>query len=274
MWFSALLPVVLGCSPSLSTMQPARLVPEGHLSLTTSADITATTGGIRDVLDEIEDMPNIDRASPAQLALAADATTTALVQAPSVGYQLSASYGLSRHFEIGIRTSVSAVRGSVRWQFLREAPGFYGALGLGVSTYLYGFPIESYTDLVDVTDFSRHEIDLPLHLGFSSRAVHVWGGPKAMLSWYNAGFSVCADERNDRCVAEALIDMDGTALYFGGQLGFAVGYGQLWFAAELTVAHVALDADLAMTYARRTVRHNYAEDGWAISPSLGLIAWF
>jgi hypothetical protein len=261
------------CAPSLSTMAPARVVPARHLQVTTSADITDTSGPIRDAFDGIEDIGG-DRMTQAEVERAADAATSALIQPPAVGYQLSLSYGLFERVEIGMRTSMNTVRGFGRVQLFKFAPGFYGVLGLGVSGYLYGFPIQNFTDRAEVQSFSRWDVDVPLHVGFSNRYVHLWGGPKMILSTYDATVAACVDRTSGRCAQSATVTLDGTAAYLGGQLGIAVGYRQFWVAAELTVARVGAEADLAIDNGRTETTRTFDREGLVLSPSVGVIAWF
>ena len=265
--------VATACAPSLATMEPARTTPEGHFQMTTSVDVTDTSGPIRDTIEELEDVGG-SRMSRADLRTVANATTAALVQPPSLGYQVSLSYGLSKRFEVGVRSSMSAIRGWTRWQFLRVSPGIYGALGLGVSGYLYGVPIQQYADEVEDVDFSRWDVDLPLHLGFSSKVFHIWAGPKLIFSTYDAGVNVCVDQDEGRCADTASVGIDGTARYIAGQAGIGVGYRQFFVAAELTVARVDVQADVSVDYAGRTESETFDEGGTVLSPAVGMIIWF
>jgi hypothetical protein len=260
------------CAPSLATMQPARTVPAGHLQITSSADVTVTSGPIRDAID---DLGNVEggRMSRADLELAADAASVALIQPPSIGYQVSVAYGLTREVEIGVRTSMSAVRGWTRYQFLRTSPGIYGAVGVGVAGYLYAFPIHQFHDGVRITEYGRWDVDVPLSFGFSSRAFHVWAGPKLMLSDVSGSVEVCVDQETGRCSSEADVSLDALARYVAGQVGIAFGWTQFFVAAELTVARVETDATVSVTHAGVAEEQDVEADGIAISPAVGFILW-
>ena len=260
------------CAPSLATMAPARTVPAGHLQITSSADVTATSGPLRDAIDELENVEG-GRMSRADLELAAGAASVALVQPPSIGYQISVAYGLTREVEVGVRTSMSAVRGWTRYQFLRTSPGIYGAVGVGVAGYLYGFPIHQFHDGVRITDYGRFDVDVPLSFGFSSRAFHVWAGPKLMLSDVSGSVEVCVDQDAGRCSSEADVSLDALARYVAGQVGIAFGWSQFFVAAELTVARVETDATVSVSHAGVTDEQDLEADGVAISPSVGFILW-
>ncbi len=254
-------------------MQPARTTPAGHVQITTSFDVVDTGGEIEETLDAAREMDLGPTLGANDLAQIADAATIALVQPPSIGYQIGASYGLTKRFELGVRTSVSAVRGHLRFQFLRVAPGVYGSIAAGVSGYLFGFPLQTVSDDIAVHGFTRWDFDFPLHLGYSGRYFHIWGGPKLVLSTYDADVSVCVDSRGGSCRSEAAIHAGGTAAYVTGQLGMAIGYERFWIAGEITVGRVGASGDATITNGRHTDEGSFAHEGLVVAPSVGLIVW-
>jgi hypothetical protein len=275
--FQASLAVLLsigGCAPSLATMMPARLVPEHHVQITTSGELTETSGPIRDAIEAIEDIDGSGRMTPAEVRTAARGAASALVQPPSIGYQIGVAYSPIDRFEVGLRSSMSAIRGHARWQFLKIAPGFYGVLAGGVSGYLYGFPLQTFTSSAEVLGYARWDFDIPVHVGYSNRYFHAWGGPKLVFSVYDAEFEACVDETRGRCAQSATVGLSGTAAYIAGQLGFAVGYKQFWVGAELTIARVGLDSELSIDDGPRAESLAYESEGLVLSPAVGIIAWF
>lgn len=271
----AAIAVMVGCSPALNTLQPARTTPAGHLQVTGSADYVHTDGEIREAIGVVENADFGGRMSRAEVAEVVDAATVALIQPPSVGFSLAASYGLNERFEIGLRTSGAAVRGHVRFQWLRIAPGIYGSAGFGVSGYLFGFPLHTVSeDAVKVDGFTRFDFDIPIHLGYSGRYFHLWGGPKLVFSTYDAGLTICTDTRGIGCNRSSAVSLGGTAAYVTGQLGLAVGYRRFWIAAELTVGRVGASGDVGVTTGSRTDDGAYAHEGLVVSPSVGFIGWF
>jgi hypothetical protein len=263
-----------GCAPSLESMTPARTTPAGHLQIATSLSATTTSGDIRDAVDAIGDMNTSGGLTMAEIEEATEAAGAALVQPPSIGYQISLTYGLSRRFEVGARTSLNALRGFGRWQFLRVRPGIYGALGLGVSTYFFGPPVQAFVDEIEPTGYSRWDLDVPLSFGYSGRSFHLWGGPKLVVSSYDASVDLCIRKRSGNCVQEASIAVNGSATYLAGQAGIALGYSRFWVALELTVARVDTSANLVIARGAREEHDKFDKGGLAIAPALGLIAWF
>ncbi len=263
-----------GCAPSLATMEPARTTPAGHFQVTTSIDVTDTGGPIRDAIEELRGLGGGRRMTAGELRTAAEAASAALVQPPSIGYQVSLSYGITKRFEVGVRSSLSAVRGWTRFQFLRAAPGFYGAVGVGVSGYLYGFPLQQFSDDATLRDYDRWDVDIPLSFGFSSRAFHVWAGPKLLVSSMAARAEVCVDQDEGRCSSEADVGLEGVARYVAGQVGLGVGWRRFFVAAELTVARVESAATLTVEHAGRSESDAFDLDGTVLSPAIGLFVWF
>jgi len=267
--------LVIGCSPALGTLQPARTTPAGHLQVTGSLDYVHTEGEVREAIAIVENADFGGRMSRSEINEVVDAATVALVQPPSVGFTLAAAYGINERFELGLRTSGSAVRGHVRFQWLRIAPGIYGSAGFGVSGYLFGFPLQTVSqDAVKVDAFSRWDFDLPIHLGYSGRYFHIWGGPKLIFSTYDSDLTVCTDARGAGCNRRAAVTLGGTAAYVTGQLGMAVGYRRFWIAAELTVGRVGASGDVGITGSGASDEGEFAHEGLVVSPSVGFISWF
>jgi hypothetical protein len=261
------------CSPSLGTLQPARTTPAGHLQMTTSFDVVDTSGEIRETLEAAKTMDIGSTLNAGEIERIADAAAIGLVQPPSIGYQISAAYGLNERFELGLRTSVSALRGHLRFQWLRVAPGVYGSLAAGVSGYLFGFPLQTVGDDVSLAGFMRWDFDFPLHIGYSNRWLHVWGGPKLVLSTYETDVSVCIDRTSGNCRRSAAAHASGTAAYITGQLGLALGYRRFWIAGEITVGRIGTSGGATITNGRRTDEGTFAHEGLVVAPSVGFIVW-
>jgi len=245
-------------------------VPAQHLELTSSVDVSAPNGSVRTAIDRARNMDNVR--NDEDVDHLASAVTATLVQPPAVGFQVSGAYGISKRVEIGLRSSLGAFCGWARYQFLRARPGIYGAIGLGASAYLYGPPIQ-FTNLVEMHDFDRYDLDIPLSIGYSSKVFHVWGGPKLVFTDYVADVSVCLDRSGGACVSEVQSHIDGTAAYVAGQLGIAVGYERFWVAAELTVARLGLDATIDLSSAGTTRQTRFEGESLVLAPAFGLIVW-
>ena len=262
------------CSPTLSSLEPARTIPAGHVQVTSGLYVSLPSGDVRDALEGARGMGHGGGAlSPQDATTLVRAGTAVVVQPPSVGGSVSAAVGLSQRFALSLRASGNAARAAVRWQFLRVAPGFYGSLGVGVSTYFYGFPVQQFVSDLTLDDFSRVELDVPLSFGVSGKVGHLWFGPKLVFSRYDAHLTACLSPGDSGCAREATLGVGGTAFYVAGQLGAAIGWKRVWFAAELTVAYVSAGADVELSMGGHSSSHHISSDGVVLQPAVGLLVW-
>lgn len=263
------------CTPGLTTMMPARLVPEGHVQVSTSTDLTLPSGRLFNMAKSLRQLPaetyelTLDEAASLAQGVAA-----LLVQPPGLGGQVSVAYGVDRNVEVGAGTTINSVRGWGRWQFLRVRPGFYGAFGLGLSSYFFGFPLGRVTDIASVRGHFRRQVEVPLQFGLSGRSGHLWFGPKWVHADYGIHVAACLNQVNTGCKRRGAMKMRGTTSYLGGQLGAALGYRRWWIMAELTVArlYARAELDVEVDEVRKVAR--FQENGVNVVPALGLLLWF
>lgn len=267
--------LLAACSPALTTMEPARLVPAHRLQVTAGLSATNPSGDLRTAFDAASAMHvSNDGLTADQVTTLMNGAAAVVVAPPSIGAEVSATYGISRRFAVGLRTTGNTVRGNVRVQLLRIAPGFYGALGVGATVYLYGFPIQQFSDQVSLTRFERQEIDVPLLFGWSGRYGHIWFGPKVVLSRYEGSVDACVQTNGSACQTTASVAVSGTAAYFGGQLGAAIGYGRYWFAAELTAMHVNTNAHVDLSMSGMNASVTFGAQGLTLTPGIAFLGWF
>lgn len=201
------------------------------------------------------------------------AATAALVQPPSADGQLALSYGVSRRLELGARIGPTNAGAGLRLQWLRKAPGIYGVLGARVLVGFNDFPVERFTDEVRIDSFRRFDFAFPLHLGYSSRYVHLWAGPQLMISRFSSDVAICLDG-TETCRQEATVSTSGRAAYLTGQLGIALGKKRFWIAFELSISRLKINADFDLEMDGRRILASHTQTGRVLTPSLGLIAWF
>lgn len=263
-----------GCSTSLTTLQPARTMPEGHLSVTASVQGTPPVGLPGESYQALDDLDIGSRPTPAELEQIGELATTALVQPPSVDGQIALAYGVTRRFELDARVGAAGAGAGFRVQLMRRSPGIYASLGASLSLGYNSFPVDRFTNRVRVESFRRQDFAFPLVLGYSSTYIHLWAGPKLVISRFRSDIAVCTNRSGGECHQEAMLDAGGHATYFAGQLGFAVGKGRIWVATELTVAHVRVNADLDLQMGTTRQLSEYRTSGRVVTPAIGLVAWF
>ncbi|MEM9067866.1 MAG: hypothetical protein AAGE52_05145 [Myxococcota bacterium] len=260
-----------GCSSSLTTLQPARTVPAGHLQIGGSVQVTPPTGLPGDTYEAVRDISGLgNNPTPAQVEQVAESATAALVQPPSLDAQASLAYGVTRRLELDARVGATSAGVGFRLQWLRRKPGIYGALGFMVNVNFQQFPVERFTDEVEIESFRRQDFAVPLVLGYSRQRVHLWAGPKLVISRFDTEVGVCLD---DSC-QDIRLRASGRATYVAGQFGIAIGSGRAWFALEMTVARAHVQADFDVEMPRRpSMEADTERRGRVLTPAIGLILW-
>ncbi|MCB9614495.1 MAG: hypothetical protein H6721_27790 [Sandaracinus sp.] len=265
--------VLVGCSTSLTSLQPARITPAGHVSVTTSAQVTPPVGLPGEVRDELEELRGSGNPNAARMREIAAVAGAALLAPPAGDGQLAVSAGLSKRLELGARVRSTSAGAGLRFQWLRRSPGLYGAIGLNVDGSFRAFPVERFASRVDLRSFRRLDVSIPLVVGYSRQHVHVWAGPKIVWSRANARFDYCSRRVDGECVAEVPVTARGHALFTAGQLGVAVGSNRFWVAFELTIARARVQADLDLQMSGSAMEHEIDRRGRVLTPALGLILW-
>ncbi len=263
------------CSSSLTTLQPARTTPSGHVSATTSVQVTLPMGLPGDILEAVQLLDDVsDDPSAQEVRAMADAATAALIQPPSLDGQLRLAVGLGDRLELSGRVGAASAGGGVRLQWLRQRPGIYGALGFAVDVVYNRLPVERLTNRVEIDRFERMDFSVPLVLGYSRRGVHLWAGPKLVISRFSSDVRVCAGSDDVPCDQVAALGSRGRARYIAGQVGLALGSGRFWFAAEITVARAEVRAQHTLDMPEHDrIEADHRLVGRVITPSIGLILW-
>lgn len=248
---AALATTSAGCAPALSTMQPATVAPHKHVDGGMGYGVSAPIAGISRSVGTAKD--NVDRTQEGEPLSDKDRdqiirTSLGLaLNPPSFGSQYRVGYGILEGTEVEIRYALSAWRLGARYQVIKpDVPAALAAsVGLGLSRYTFSLGVPDYLEpIVDVDDFTRYDVDVPVLFGASHDIFHVWGGPKLVASFMSAGIDVCTeiDTSSKACTERAKASLDGRAFYFAGQGGGAIGYKHVWLAAELTAAYVDVQA--------------------------------
>jgi hypothetical protein len=274
-WLGILV-VSAGCAPSLATMQPAHVAPKGHVQATAAFEVGIPTGTIGSIIDSGKTLSDIAQSqgmvTPEQERQLFDSGVTVVVSPPSVGYHFAAYYTLIDRLELGVRYAGGGWRGGARYQLLSHETGPLDmTIGAGLSYYSYEIPLASYIPVLEVDDFTRWTVDVPLQIGTSRKYYRVWGGPKFLYSHFSTAIRLSLPSSPD------LATFEGHTLYYGGQVGFAVGYKYVFFAVELTLAGVSGVGDVKTAPDPRNgeaVVHDTNISGFIIYPAVGLIGEF
>jgi hypothetical protein len=201
-------------------------------------EIGVPVGGIVDVIDTGKQLS--DRARAGEMLTdddkwrIFDAGVNLLLEGATVGPHFSFAYSLLDRLELNLRYAGTAWRFGGRFQFLdhlRGAP-FDMTAGIGVSRFTYEFPLSDQIPVLQLDDFSRWQVDIPLLIGTSRDFFRVWVGPKFMFTSFETQLTLKIPATSEMTVAR----FDGNAIWVGGQGGVAVGYRHVFLAFELTLA--------------------------------------
>ena len=259
------------CAPVLSTFTPAPVAPHGHFRGATAIGVSIPTGPLGDLFDRSEDLA---RASIEGRALTDDevgdlfeSTTGLLLNLPSAAYELQGRFGVAKRVDVGLRLALpGAIRLDGRYQFvLTPNKPFAASVGLGLTYYSFEIPVPSPIDeVIEVDDYRRLEVDVPLLFGWSGPIGHVWLGPKIVFATYGT-------EMTAKLVSDTrLASVSGTSWYYGVQVGGAIGYRYVWIAAELTIAGMSGSADIELAGVKLSPKFS----GAVIYPAIGLVMQF
>ena len=195
-----------------------------------------------------------------------DAGVNLLLDTPTVGPHVALAYTPVDRFEVGVRYAGAAWRLGARYQLLDHETGpFDFTVGLGVSRFTFEFPLSDQIPVLELDDFSRWQVDLPILIGTRRNWFRVWIGPKILLTKFETQLTLKLP--NDD---QTLARFEGNAAFVGGQAGLALGYKRLFLAFELTLAEAFGTAHLTAV-ALDPPTHDTALSTFTIFPSIGLI---
>ncbi|XXX80163.1 hypothetical protein WMF30_15465 [Sorangium sp. So ce134] len=264
-----------GCAPALSTLQPAHVADKGHVQAELGLDVSIPTGAIASVVDAGVVLAHVaesrELTDPERQTLFEAGGALAL-NPPSVTPHLGIGYTALDRWELNLRTTGSALRLGTRYQLLkRDKHGVDLTAGAGVGLYVMEFPVGSILGIVELEDFTRWQLDLPIQIGRAGTWYRVWGGPRLMFTTFGTSLAVDLPAFTGYPGERELASFSGTGLYVGGQAGVALGYKHVFLGFELTLAEIFSSGELAVL-GERVVEVDL--DSFIIYPSMGLMLEF
>jgi hypothetical protein len=258
-----------GCAPSLATMQPAHVGPKGSVQVTTAMEVAIPTGTIVRTIDvgkTISDRAvNGDPISDADRQQLFTAAINVIASPPSVSPLFAVSYAIVDRFEVGLRYAGQGWRLGGRYQPLRREDGpFDLVVGVGVARSAYKIPLGEFIPVIEVDDFSRWTIDVPVTAGTSRSWFRVWAGPKLVYSRFDTAIRLVIPNE-----LPEVATFDGHSTFIGGVGGLALGYRHLFLGIELTVGHLSGSTATALSTAGASRSADLA--GTVVYPAFGLM---
>ena len=129
----------------------------------------------------------------------------------------------------------------VRPQLLgQDDSGVDMTVGLGLGAAAFDPPIHSVLDNVEVGDFVRWNVDLPITVGWHGSWYRFWTGPRLL-------YSSMSETMTLHLPYETTVtgSVSGRGLYVGGFVGAALGYRSLFIGPELTLVELFGTAEVS-----------------------------
>ena len=261
---------VAACAPSLATMQPAHVAPKGHFQVTAALEVGIPTGTLASAIDTgktLSDAAASGSLTADQERRVFEAGLNVLASPPSFGPNLALAYTPVDRFEVGVRYAGSGWRLGARYQLLRheQAPVDL-TVGAGLSRSAYAIPLGDFIPILEIDDFTRWTVDVPMLVGASRSWFRVWAGPKFLYSHFSTALRLTVPGPGGDV---QLASFEGHATYVGGQGGLAIGYRHLFFAVELTLAEAFGSASVAATTLPEVRPVDFS--GFIVYPAFGLM---
>jgi hypothetical protein len=258
-----------GCAPSLATMQPARVGPQGSVQVTAAMEVAIPTGTISRTLDvatTISDRAlNGDPISEADRQQLFTAAVNVLASPPSLSPLFAVAYAVRDRIEVGLRYAGQGWRLGARYQPLRHEDGpFDLVVGAGVARSAYKIPLAEFISVLEVDDFTRWTIDVPVTVGASRSWFRTWIGPKLVYSRFDTAVRLVIPNE-----VPEVVSFDGHSTFIGGVGGVALGYRNLFFGIELTVGRLSGSTATALSTAG--VLRSADVGGTVVYPAFGLM---
>jgi hypothetical protein len=239
----------VGCAPALSSFTPAHVAKKGHVQAELGTDISIPTGAVGDIIDagkaiasaaEKRELTESEKQTLYKTGLSLS------LNPPSAVEHIGVAYAPIDRFEIGLRYAVNSLRLGTRYQFLtREKHGVDMSAGLGAGLFLFEFPVSDVIGIIEIEDFTRFQLDMPIQFGVSGNWYRVWGGPRLMFTAY--GTEITFDPPDVSGVTPGEVEvasLDGYGFYVGAQGGVAFGYKYLFLGFELTLVEYLSNANM------------------------------
>jgi hypothetical protein len=261
-----------GCAPALSSFQPAHVAPKHHVQAEVGMDVSVPTGTIVEAIETgvaaaTVAAENQRPLSDAEIERIYQAGASLVLNPPSATPHVGVAFTVIDNLEINLRYATSSLRLGGRYQFLKkEVHGVDASAGLGVGYFLFGLPL-SGLPVLNLDDFSRWQIDVPLVFGTHGTWYRVWGGPRFMYTYFGTELRLELPQLPD----PELASISGHGFYMGAQGGVAIGYKYVFLGFELTLVQLLMRGKFEVL--NKTVR-DLDVDSFIVYPTIGLMGEF
>ena len=258
-----------GCATSLSSFQPAHVLPKGHVGFEAGFDATASTGTVTGTIDTAKALSRANMLTDEDKRIVFAAGFNLALSPPSVVEHVGLTYAPAQDWEVGLRYAGHAWRIGVRRQLLtQDESGWDLTVGLGLQRFAFALPLDEVIPIVDLNAFERWNVDVPMVIGRRGDFYRIWGGPRLVFSRYDAELVLTAPGSAGAVASQDIASVDGRGAYIGLQGGAAFGYKRLFVGAELTIVRHLGSARLQALGAGSDVDTS----AWVFYPGLAVMA--
>ncbi|RKH37100.1 hypothetical protein [Corallococcus sicarius] len=244
-----------GCATPLSTMQTAKTLAPGQVQVTGSVGVFAPVGTFAQVVDvgidqgrEAKDAIEEGRAyelSEEDQQRLLTAGVALVVAPPGVNPELMVRVGVLDGLDLGGRFSGNSLRfdGKVRLAHGGEDRNrsYDLALGLGVSKHLFSGAVLDVLEVVQLGDFNRWDVEVPLYMSAEYGDVFkLYGAPKYVYSHTRLDPELVDFSQQGAPVTGFDVSLPTTVSshFVGSTVGIALGYRYVHIYAEMTGGYV------------------------------------
>jgi len=250
--------LVSGCATTLSSFQTAKPVAPGHVEVSGGTGLYVPVGAVVHVIGIGVDQAKkaIEAASNQQQYTLTQADQQDLLTAgialavmpPANTYEMSLRTGIVENVDVGLRYSVNALRLDAKWRLVHEdldgpevpadaARSFDMAVGVGGARYLFSNPVLDALQFVQLGDFSRWDVEVPLYLSWEwGEVFRVYGGPKYLYSrtFLDEQLVNTSEQASNITGLDLSLPLVVHTHFLGATFGLRVGYKYVFLMLELT----------------------------------------
>jgi hypothetical protein len=208
-------------------------------------DVVVPTGTVSDVIDTGKSLAK--KAQSGELTgdeqtQVIGAGAALLLNPPAVLSHFGLTYVPVGRLELGVRYTTGAWRGGLRWQFLeQDRSGIDVSAGVGVQRFVHQFPVGDVVEILEVNDFKRWSVDVPVLAGQSGSWYRWWAGPRFIYSTFSASLKLTVPNQTP-----VTASVDGSGVHVGGLGGVALGYRWIFIGFELSVTKLISTAHMQL----------------------------
>ena len=246
-----------GCATTLSSHQTARPVEPGHVEFNVATGFYAPVGaavyavaqGVEAATDITQDAASGEdvEVSPELQQRLLTAGIALAVMPPSPVQEITLRTGILQNWDVGLRYSVNALRLDTKYRVYQwdqgpEVPEEFRqradiSLGLAGSRYLFSNLLFDALDFVQMNDFSRWDLEVPVYLSYEWGYIwRVYASPKYHYSRtsFDATLVNTSAQAGNISGLDLSLPSEVSVHFFGATVGAMVGYRYVWVALELT----------------------------------------